>query len=644
MSEGHPKIIQSDRGGEFKKRLTAYCQKQGIRQIMSRPYHPQTQGKVERSHRAWKDKFMFDVRRSNYKFTNWVSRIQSYASIYNRQHHDALGTSPFHVYHGRQPQRMGETSVCRPSTCPDVVTVTLQQSAAIRASAKVHSDNSAKKMVTKYGLKHIPSQYSRGETVFVKKSKGHKISSGHIYEGVVMKANYRTHMYKVKYAGGVGWFSVSQIAAKTRQLELAKRGTYRKRILLKCQCDSSTCDVFADTKCTNCMCRSCCKASLSSCGMLTHAKRTVSLSDFVKPANDVTEFIKFIDAISSIADSDNTHDSLIANALLVNLLPEGSIPRDGSCMFHAVAQSLTVSAGLIDQLSVRIRAAQWLRDHPVVSGNVQLPDFVYGTSWQQYLQGLETNDWGDHISLIGIANAFNVVIGIVSSETPGIRYIYPEDTSEQQHTIYLGHEFESHYIRLTPIDGCRSTVVEDGDIPAADDGRAPGDSANVGLTAPVETENGAINDTSWQVIDVTETASSHRPLFLCDLPDEMLEYIFGFVASSGGAAYIGAVRAAWSRSLRVTDVLARAWSPRVHINPDNFRRLEGSSHYFEKGVHCKHTICKLIRVSGKISGLALRLKEIFSCHPKWYSSTVVLAATGALGWFRVYDFIPPKGW
>jgi len=32
-------------------------------------------------------------------------------------------------------------------------------------------------------------------------------------------------------------------------------------------------------------------------------------------------------------------------------------------------------------------------DHPVVSGNVHLPDLVHGTSWQQYLHGLETNEW-----------------------------------------------------------------------------------------------------------------------------------------------------------------------------------------------------------------------------------------------------------
>ena len=100
---------------------------------------------------------------------------------------------------------------------------------------------------------------------------------------------------------------------------------------------------------------------------------------------------------------------------------------------------------------------------------------------------------------------------------------------------------DTDYIRLAPIDGYSSTVVEGGDIPAADDGRVPGDSANVGLTAPVDSENGAINDTSCQVNDVNETASSHTPLFLCDLPDEMLQHIFGFIASSGGAAYIPAV-------------------------------------------------------------------------------------------------------
>ena len=122
---------------------------------MSSPYHPQSQGKVESSHRSWKNKFRFDVRKSNYTFTDWVSRLGQYASLYNRQQHLSLGTSPFHVDHGRKPTLH---EVSRPTSC------TISSSAAqwregvkeVRAEAKKISEKSRGKMVEKHSKKHQP--------------------------------------------------------------------------------------------------------------------------------------------------------------------------------------------------------------------------------------------------------------------------------------------------------------------------------------------------------------------------------------------------------------------------------------------------------------------------------------------------------
>ena len=46
-----PERLQSDNGGEFKGRTLEFCKRQKIKPIYSRPYHPQSQGKVEQSHR-----------------------------------------------------------------------------------------------------------------------------------------------------------------------------------------------------------------------------------------------------------------------------------------------------------------------------------------------------------------------------------------------------------------------------------------------------------------------------------------------------------------------------------------------------------------------------------------------------------------
>ena len=47
---GKPEHLQSDNGGEFKKEVKSYCVKNKLKMIKCRPYHPQSLGKVERSH------------------------------------------------------------------------------------------------------------------------------------------------------------------------------------------------------------------------------------------------------------------------------------------------------------------------------------------------------------------------------------------------------------------------------------------------------------------------------------------------------------------------------------------------------------------------------------------------------------------
>ena len=56
--DGPPDRLQSDQGLEFHGRVENICKRYKIRRIRSRPYHPQSQGKVERSHRRLRDKMM----------------------------------------------------------------------------------------------------------------------------------------------------------------------------------------------------------------------------------------------------------------------------------------------------------------------------------------------------------------------------------------------------------------------------------------------------------------------------------------------------------------------------------------------------------------------------------------------------------
>ena len=58
---GLPKILQSDNGAEFKKYVQKFCKASKIKMVRCRPYHPQAQGKVERSHRVLRQKIHYDM-------------------------------------------------------------------------------------------------------------------------------------------------------------------------------------------------------------------------------------------------------------------------------------------------------------------------------------------------------------------------------------------------------------------------------------------------------------------------------------------------------------------------------------------------------------------------------------------------------
>ncbi|MES9879582.1 MAG: DDE-type integrase/transposase/recombinase, partial [Sedimenticola sp.] len=94
---GTPSIIQCDNGGEFKGQVLTYCAKHRIKVINSSPYHPQSQGKIESSHRSWSKKVRYNITEGN----NWIANLQKTVSIRNKEYHSTLKMSPFEVFYGR---------------------------------------------------------------------------------------------------------------------------------------------------------------------------------------------------------------------------------------------------------------------------------------------------------------------------------------------------------------------------------------------------------------------------------------------------------------------------------------------------------------------------------------------------------------
>ena len=116
-----------------------------------------------------------------------MSRLQKYAKIYNRQHRESLGTSPFHIYYGRLPYHGNEAIAVNNPTADVTAPVAKRpnNASSLRATANIISDKCRAKMTRKQLHKYLTSCYVPGEIVYVKRRRGHTITTSNFFEGIV---------------------------------------------------------------------------------------------------------------------------------------------------------------------------------------------------------------------------------------------------------------------------------------------------------------------------------------------------------------------------------------------------------------------------------------------------------------------------
>jgi transposase InsO family protein len=97
-----PRLLSDNGPSYLSAQLGAWLEERGMRHTRGQPYHPMTQGKIERYHRSLKNRILLE----NYYLPGQLeARLAEFVDFYNtRRYHESLGNlTPADIYFGRGP-------------------------------------------------------------------------------------------------------------------------------------------------------------------------------------------------------------------------------------------------------------------------------------------------------------------------------------------------------------------------------------------------------------------------------------------------------------------------------------------------------------------------------------------------------------
>lgn len=164
---GIPKTILTDQGTNFTSDLfKKTCDFLKIKNLWSSPYHPQTQGALERSHSTLKEYLKSYI---NDEQTNWPRYIYTAMLAYNTTIHTTTHYSPYELMFGTKPFIPNSIyDGTLGATYPDYVRMLQGRLKCSREKALDFIKRSKETSKTYYDTRTRPIQYKVGDYVYLK--------------------------------------------------------------------------------------------------------------------------------------------------------------------------------------------------------------------------------------------------------------------------------------------------------------------------------------------------------------------------------------------------------------------------------------------------------------------------------------------
>ncbi|XP_071785767.1 uncharacterized protein [Asterias amurensis] len=191
----------------------------------------------------------------------------------------------------------------------------------------------------------------------------------------------------------------------------------------------------------------------------THFMENILQRISSKSSSDCKALHAFINTHLKLATSKDSvnkkRDDLIAHAMELGYFERGDTPRDSNCLFHVLVDQLSRAKvnSRLDHRQLRHQLVDHLRRNPTNSDGEHLQSFLYVMTWEEYLNRMEENEWGDQFILQAFSSLYQATIHIISSLGENYNYIVtPIAETPRGQELILGHMFERHYISLEPLD------------------------------------------------------------------------------------------------------------------------------------------------------------------------------------------------